>query len=304
VTGVPHWLFEESYHTVGDLAETIALLLPEPDKVLESDLSLTYYMDKLLRLGKESDAVKKSFIIDSWLQMSLNEKFVFNKLITGGFRIGVSQKLMVNAIARTTDVSPSIIAHRISGNWDPATIAFDELLSTGHSDADFSKPYPFFLSYAIDDNPSVLGEAPDWQAEWKWDGIRGQIIKRNNEIYVWSRGGELMTGKFPEYDILQQRLPDGVAIDGEIITLGPANEMMPFTPLPFAALQTRIGRKNITKKQLTEAPVGFIAYDMIEFEGNDIRELPLVHRRIILENLFQEIQLPYIHLSPIISFDT
>jgi DNA ligase-1 len=303
LANIPSWLFEESYHTVGDLAETIALLLPEPD--LDStgmEHTLSYYLNKLLQLEKQPDAVKKMFITESWMQMTTTEKFVFNKLITGGFRIGVSQKLMVNAIAKTTGVSPSIIAHRISGKWNPAFISFDELLSTAHSESDFSKPYPFYLAYAIEDDIATLGAVEAWQAEWKWDGIRGQIIKRNNELYIWSRGEELMTEKFPEYKILETLLPNGIAIDGEIISLDSENLMEQFIPLPFAALQTRIGRKNITKKQLSEAPVGFIAYDLLEYEGKDIRDLPLVERRDILTAIIKDLRQPFIHLSPIIAF--
>ena len=301
-TGIPSWLFEESYHTVGDLAETIALLLPESNHIKSGGgNALSYYLKELSSLGAADDSLKKEFVTKSWEQMTTGERFVFNKLITGGFRIGVSQKLMVNAIAKTVDASPSVIAHRLSGNWDPSAISFEELLSVEHSAADFSKPYPFYLAYAIEDDVSVLGDPAEWQAEWKWDGIRGQIIKRNNELYVWSRGEELMTDKFPEYKILESLLPNGIAIDGEIISLsGTASET--FIPLPFAALQTRIGRKNITRKQLTEAPVGFIGYDLLEYEGKDIRHLSLTDRTGLLFGIIYNLGLPFLHSSPVIEF--
>ncbi|HMJ46632.1 MAG TPA: ATP-dependent DNA ligase [Ferruginibacter sp.] len=302
IINLPSWLFEECYHTVGDFAETIALLLPEPDESKAEAFTLSWYLNQLLSIEKESESVKKKFVTESWTRLNTMERFVFNKLITGGFRIGVSQKLMVNAIAKSSDVSPSIIAHRISGNWDPVSITFEQLLSTEHSAADFSKPYPFYLAYAIEDDPSLLGDPIDWQAEWKWDGIRGLIIKRNDELFVWSRGEELMTEKFPEYKILEDVLPNGIAIDGEIISLGTA-ENEPFIPLPFAALQTRIGRKNVTKKQLSEAPVGFIAYDLLEYEGEDIRHLSLTDRREKLEYIIRKINLPFVHLSPVIEFN-
>ena len=298
------WLFEECYHTVGDLAETISLLIPESN-IDTKDLvehSLSHYMNLLRNIGKEEDDVKALFVTEAWAQMNRSEIFVFNKLMTGGFRIGVSQKLMVNAIAKTTDVSPSIIAHRIMGDWNPATISFDELMSTEHSAADDSKPYPFYLAYAIENEVNELGSENEWQAEWKWDGIRGQIIKRNDELFVWSRGEELMTDKFPEYKILQELLPNGTAIDGEIISLAAPPEEGNFAPLPFAALQTRIGRKNITAKQLKEAPVGFIAYDIIEENGADIRMISMEERRKKLEKIIQTINVPFLHLSPIIEF--
>ncbi len=299
------WLFEECYHTVGDLAETISLLIPESNIDTKDivEYSLSHYMNLLRNIGKEEDEVKALFVIDAWKQMNRSEIFVFNKLMTGGFRIGVSQKLMVNAIAKTTDISPSIIAHRIMGDWNPATISFDELMSTEHSAADDSKPYPFYLAYAIENEVSELGNENEWQAEWKWDGIRGQIIKRNDELFVWSRGEELMTDKFPEYKILQELLPNGTAIDGEIISLAAPPDEGNFAPLPFSALQTRIGRKNITGKQLKEAPVGFIAYDLVEESGEDIRTVSMEERRKKLEKIINKINTPFLHLSPVIAFE-
>ncbi len=303
ITELPDWLIAESYHTVGDFAELISLLLPEENVQSDNNFSLSYYMKMLIALDRKDDAIKKEFILRSWSLMRTMEKFVFNKLITGGFRIGVSQKIMVNALAKTTNVSPSVIAHRISGKWDPSSISFHDLISDDGSIKDFSKPYPFYLAYALEELVE-LQEPDQWQAEWKWDGIRGQVIKRNNELFVWSRGEELITEKFPEYHILQNILPDGLAIDGEIISLGPSNELLDFTPLPFSVLQTRIGRKNISKKQLTEAPVGFIAYDILEYNHIDVREQPLEDRRKLLISVIKNLQLPFIHLSPIIEFSS
>ncbi len=325
---LPAWLFDECYHTVGDLADTIALLLPEQSPEFVSSLPeivssqtlplLSNYLEKIIALEKESEEIKKQFVISCWLQMNKEERFVFNKLLTGAFRIGVSQKMIVNALAKTVDLSASVIAHRISGNWDPVAATFDELLSEKATQTDFSKPYPFYLAYALEDDLHSLGEANEWQAEWKWDGIRGQIIKRNNELFVWSRGEELMTDKFPEYEILKNTLPDGTVIDGEIIS------SVNGKPLPFALLQTRIGRKNITKKQLVEAPITFFAYDLLEYNGEDWRVYPLEVRRKKLEEIISlknfsnqyqsfdsaDTQYPMpntqypLHLSPVLNFDT
>lgn len=305
LTGLPQWMFEESYHTVGDLAETIALLLPE-NISLEHEKPMHFYLEELIQIEKQDESIKKKFVIDCWQQMNKDEKFVFNKLLTGGFRIGVSQQTIVNALAKTTKVSSSIIAHRISGNWDPITTSFDELLSEHANTIDHSKPYPFYLSYAITNNEiNDLGNPEEWQAEWKWDGIRGQIIKRNGELFVWSRGEELMTDKFPEYHLLKNILPDGIAIDGEIIVLASnLSDHIDFAPLPFAALQTRIGRKNISKKQLTEAPVSFVAYDLLELNHEDYREHTMIERRAALEKIVAEINQPVLKISPIITFDT
>ncbi len=299
---IPGWLFEESYHTVGDLAETIALLLPEPTNIsTAAKHGLAYYLESFIKLEKQEESVKKQFILDAWMQFNHTERFVFNKLITGGFRIGVSQKMMVNALAKTVDLSSSIIAHRISGNWNPASTSFSNLLSDEDTGLDFSKPYPFYLAYAIENEVADLGNIHEWQAEWKWDGIRGQIIKRNHELFVWSRGEELVTEKFPEFEGFKNALPNGVVIDGEIICINPATNNGNPIPLPFAMLQTRIGRKNVTKKQLTEAPVGFIAYDLLEMDGADARNIPLTERRALLEKIITDVQHPSLLLSPLIN---
>ena len=302
MTGYPTWLFEECYHTVGDLGETLSLLVPEGEAEA-SGLPLHFYLEKLIELAGAGDDQKKNFIIESWKGMSRNEMFVFNKLITGNFRIGVSQKMIVNALAKTSNNSSSVIAHRISGNWDPQTFPFSELMGAESALLDHSRPYPFYLAYALEDELPSLGETSEWFAEWKWDGIRGEIIRRDQQIFVWSRGEELMTDKFPEYQPLQELLPEGTVLDGEIICLLPSNEsLMDFIPLPFALLQTRIGRKNITKKQLTEAPVGFIAYDLLEFGGEDFREHPQWERREILEKVVAKTGLPLLQISPLIPF--
>lgn len=300
LANLPGWLFAECYHTVGDLAETISLLLPEADEQAqnEHDLSLSYYLDQFIAHEKESEDARKRFILDAWARMSQQERFVFNKLITGNFRIGVSQKLMVNALSKFVALDPAVIAHRISGNWDPATTSFDELLSESSTASDASKPYPFYLAYALEDNPASLGEPSEWQAEWKWDGIRGQLIKRDHQLFVWSRGEELMTEKFIEYHALKDHLPNGIVLDGEI---------MPFNgeiPLSFNVLQTRIGRKNVTKKQLLEAPVAFFAYDILEYDGIDFRDRPLSERRILLEKIIAVVNHPVLKISRVINFET
>ena len=304
MTSMPEWLFEECYQTVGDLAETIALLLPACGSKSQTE-PLYYYLELLISLEGQTEEIRKKTILEAWNTMERVERFVFNKLITGGFRIGVSQTLMVKALARSKNLEPSLIAHRITGNWDPSSSNFEDLLSETGTGVDYSKPYPFYLTYALDEDWSALGGPGEWQAEWKWDGIRGQLIKRNGQLFVWSRGEELLTNKFPEYIPLQNVLADGMVIDGEIICLS-ANltDISVLKPLPFALLQTRIGRKNTSKKQLIEAPVGFIAYDLLEYKGVDFREYPLSERRRTLEEVVAWVNHPVLKLSPIIPFDT
>jgi DNA ligase-1 len=276
---LPMWLFEESYHVVGDLAETVALLLPPP--VASSDRSLSEWIAFLKGIGKLPEEERKEAIMGAWQELTSQERLVFTKLTTGSFRIGVSQNLMVRALSEVTAMEPAALAHRIMGNWDPDEITFDELIYDINEQDDISRPYPFFLAHPVEDVES-LGDPLEWQAEWKWDGIRSQIIKRHGEFYVWSRGEELVTDKFPELVKYRNIIPDGTVLDGEIL---------PFInghPLPFGVLQTRIGRKNITAKNLKEAPVVFCAYDLMEWEGKDVRQEPLSHRRELLQSLVSE----------------
>lgn len=305
LANIPRWLFDECYHTVGDLAETIALLTDSAEIHTVSDKhagDLYSVIEGLIEIEKTHNEVKEQFILSYWKQMTTMERFVFNKIITGGFRIGVSQNLMVQALSKTVDLPASVIAHRISGNWDPVSIRFSELMEEDANRIDHSKPYPFYLSYALESSLQELGNETEWQAEWKWDGIRGQLIKRNHELYVWSRGEELITEKFPEYQVLKNSLPDGVVVDGEIICID--KESNNIKPLTFALLQTRISRKNVTKKQLSEAPVGFIAYDLLEYNYQDMRNEPLERRRELLEKIISDINNKTLRISPLVIFDS
>ena len=188
------------------------------------------------------------------------------------------------------------MAHLISGSWDPYEISFDKLIHESEVEVDASKPYPFYLAYALEGNASELGHPNDWQIEWKWDGIRGQLIRRNASLFLWSRGEELITDRFPEIQSLFHLLPDGVVLDGEILSY------RDHRPLPFQYLQTRVSRKTVTKKQLTEAPVVFMAYDLLEYNGKDLRSLPLNERRKMLEDFVKNINHPNMVLSPTVSF--
>lgn len=277
---VPLWLFEESYHVVGDLAETIALVLPK--KQDKSEASLTYWVNYIRDLQDLEEEEKRQRIFDAWARLDYAERFIFNKLITGGFRVGVSQKLMTRALSKFSGVEENILAHRLMGNWSPDDTTFEDLVHGDNPLDDISKPYPFYLAYQLDDEVSDLGDPAEWQAEYKWDGIRGQLIVRKDELFVWSRGEELITDKFPEYGPLAKILPNGTVIDGEI---------MPFKdgqPLPFQLLQTRIGRKNIAKKHLESTPVVLMAYDLLEWQGKDIRQQPLEERRKLLHELVEK----------------
>ena len=267
--GIPDWLFEESYTVVGDLAETIALLLPPPSATRSATLNET--LTTLIALTGQPTPTRRAAVLKAWDTLPPTERFLFNKLLTGGFRMGVAQGLLTRALASATGMPDTTLAHRLMGNWDPAQTSFTSLIS-GTEGAD-ARPYPFALASPLEDAPESLGPPTDWIAEWKWDGIRGQLIHRPGAFALWSRGEELITDRFPEFARLADFLPEGTVIDGEILAWGDN------APLPFAALQKRIGRKTVPKKLLTEAPARMLAYDLLEDDGKDLRATPLQDRR-------------------------
>jgi len=278
---IPNWLFEESYSAVGDLAETIALLLPFPEASIE--LSLRQIVIELEKLREMNEQEQRELVLQLWQQMNRRERFVFNKLITGGFRVGVSQQLIIRAIAKHSNVEAAAIAHRMMGNWEPTTEFYTQLIHADDRSVDISRPYPFFLASPLEADPASLGEVHEWQAEWKWDGIRSQLIRRGGQTFLWSRGEDLMTERFPELGVLGELLPEGVAIDGEVLPWS-FNETGG-KPMPFALLQQRIGRKNLTKKILADIPVCIVAYDLLELGGEDIRSKALSERRHLLSEI-------------------
>jgi DNA ligase-1 len=282
--GVPEWLFDESYDAVGDVAETIALLLPAPAS--SSDLPLHQWVETLLRMRNAAEDTQRDAMLGAWRSMDHTQRFVWNKLISGGFRVGVSQQLVIRALALVSGAEAGVIAHRLMGDWEPTPAFFSQLTAAVTSDADVSRPYPFCLAHPLEGEPAELGDITEWQAEWKWDGIRSQLIRRSGRTFLWTRGEELVTDRYPELSVLGDLLPPGTVLDGEILPWKQGG------PLPFAQLQRRIGRKSITKAILNEIPVVLVAYDALEYEGCDIRPLPLVERRAILERIVSETNAP------------
>jgi DNA ligase-1 len=278
---VPLWLFDECYHAVGDLAETITLLLPEP--TAPADLPLHVWVEeRVLGLAGLDEDTQRREVMRSWDQLGRDELFVWNKLVTGGFRVGVSQSLVVRALSKSSGVDEPTIAHRLMGSWEPRPEVFRRLVSEDARDADISRPYPFFLAYALEDELEALGDAGDWQAEWKWDGIRAQLIRRAGQTFLWSRGEELITERFPELEQAAALLPDGTVLDGEVMP------WMDGRAMPFAQLQRRIGRKKLGPKILAEVPVVLVAYDLLEMTGRDLRGDPLADRRAMLQALIAQ----------------
>ncbi len=295
VAGLPEWLFAESYDAVGDLAETIALLLPRNPAASATDLPLDFWVEQrtLPLRGLPADE-QRNTVLQAWRELDPQQTFVWNKLITGAFRVGVSQQLVTRALAEVSTIEASTIAHRLMGEWSPTADFFQGLVAKESSDADVSRPYPFFLAHQLDADVHDLGDVEQWQAEWKWDGIRAQLLRRGGQVFLWSRGEELVTERYPELAAAGARLPDGTVLDGEIL---------PFkngAVLPFQELQKRIGRKTLGKKLLEEVPVVLMCYDLLEMDGRDVRSEPLDWRRQWLADVLMHADSERLHLSPVL----
>ena len=278
LANIPLWLFEESYHIVGDLAETIALVVPESKQGVKPP-SLSQLIKEIKDLKNLDEIHQKSYLLNRWSHLNYYSKFVFNKLITGGFRIGVSQKLMTKSIANVTGIDQDTIAYQIMGDWNPEEVTYNQLILSPSKEDFIYKPYPFYLANPLDQGLEKLGSCSEWVYENKWDGIRAQLIKRNDEIMIWSRGEELISNQFPELLAMGSFLNNGTVIDGEIL---------PFKNCKigsFNDLQKRLGRKNVGKTTLENNPVILKAYDLLELNGVDIRNKKYIERRKSLEKI-------------------
>ncbi len=327
--GLPEWLFEESYQAVGDMAETISLLMPEAEHSSEDRLAV-WMQERLLPLRGLPPEELAERLPALWTQLDRLSLMVCIKLITGAFRVGVSKLLVTRALASLADLDPKRVAQRLVGYTDlshrPSAEGYRALIAeeSEHEHAQRGgQPYPFFLAHPlqapVEEFDTLLGAPDNWFIEWKWDGIRAQLVKRDGQIWVWSRGEELVSERFPELCELARCLPDGTVIDGEILVWKhaqetPAGELFDaastgepsangFGVQPFALLQQRIGRKNLTAKVLQDAPVAVLAYDLLEWQGDDWRQREHRERRVQLEAVVEQCPNPRLMLSPLVTGD-
>ena len=322
LTGFPQWLVHESYSIVGDFAEAIALLLdhrvqplspsslrtaaatagdgrlpfedPDPLPVDEhvAGVSLADWIERrILPLRHLTDDERRIRVLVWWTRLPGNELFLLNKLLTGEFRVGVSHTLVVRAVSQFANLPTAVVEHRLMGNWQPSAAAFGVLVAPETAADEPSRPYPFCLASPLEEAVDTLGARDQWLAEWKWDGIRAQLIHRAGQVFLWSRGEELITHRFPEIRDDASGLPAGTAMDGEVLAFESG------IPRPFADLQRRIGRQQRVQEIAGDVPVVFVAYDLLEADGTDIRELPLVERRARLTALLTALALPHVILS-------
>ncbi|WP_448652615.1 ATP-dependent DNA ligase [Pseudomonas fluorescens] len=303
-SGIEPWLFEESYQSVGDLAETISLLLPESPYTSEDGLAV-WLEDKLLPLRGLPPLELAERLPALWAQLDQPSLMVCIKLITGSFRVGVSKLLVTRALAAMAELDSKRVAQRLVGYTDlsnrPTAEGYLKLIAAESSDEHAQRggqPYPFFLAHGlaqpVEQFDALLGSPADWQVEWKWDGIRAQLVKREGRLWVWSRGEELVTDRFPELHSLVSGLPDGTVIDGEIVVWKDSVQ-------PFALLQQRIGRKTLSKKVLEDAPIAVLAYDLLEYQGDDWRNHTQAERRTQLEQVIAQCNQAVLLPSPLLT---
>jgi DNA ligase-1 len=297
---LPEWLIDESYSSVGDLAETIALLTAGSahSEASTDDTPLADWIeDRLLPLRDAEEDKQRQSITGWWRELPYRQCFLLNKLLTGELRVGVSQLLVTRALSDVTGIERTELAGRLMGEWQPGILFWQALHAAESPRTDPAVPYPFFLASPLEGEPNQLGDRKAWQAEWKWDGIRGQLIRRAGECHLWSRGEERITERFPEIVDAAATLPDGVVLDGEVVAWKDGRVQ------PFALLQQRIGRKKLTAAILATVPVQFLAYDLLELNGQDLRGAPLRERRAHLQTLLANAS-PILQISPLVTAAT
>ena len=292
---LPGWLLEECYSVVGDGAETAALVLDQLPTTPGEDLPLARWLEERILALRHKDPAKQQAQVTEWFRaLDRLQRFILLKLLTGEFRVGVSHTLVVRALAQAAGLPATTIAARLMGDWTPSAEWFAGVRAHEVTSDDRSRPYPFYLASPLEEDPAALGDPSDWLVEWKWDGIRAQLVKRGGEIHLWSRGEELITHRFPEITAAATHLPDGTVLDGEV--LGFRNDR----PLPFAALQQRIGRQKQVAQLVQAVPVVFMTYDILEHEGMDIRPVALDERRARLTALLPAPAHGVLRTSPLV----
>ncbi|MEO8365472.1 MAG: ATP-dependent DNA ligase [Pseudoxanthomonas sp.] len=292
-SGQPDWLVEESYDHVGDLAETLTLLLDDPAQV-DEEVALTEWIEtRLLPVANQAVELRRTAVVGGWRALPFDQRLLFNKLLTGAMRVGVSQRLVQQALAELSGIDIARIAQRMLGAWTPTPEFLRNLLTVEELPGDRQQPYPFFLASPLETIPDALGEIDQWLLEWKWDGIRLQLIRRDGETALWSRGEERLDGRFPEIENAAATLAHDCVIDGELLAWRDGD-----APMPFTALQTRIQRRKPGAKTLADTPARVLAYDLLELGGKDLRALPLLQRRAMLDALLAEHGDPRITTSP------
>lgn len=296
-TGVPPWFVDECYGAVGDLAETLALLVQGAETPINVPLR-EIIEQRVMPLRHASEQEKRHTVVQTWRELDKLQLFLYHKLLSGEFRVGVAQTLVIRAFGEAASVPQAVMTHRLMGGWKPTADEYRRLLAPGDAAEDPARPYPFFLAHPLDRPLADLGNPADWRAEWKWDGIRAQMIRRGGEGVLWSRGQEILNPQFPELVQASAALPDGVVLDGEIVAWEEGR------PLAFQMLQRRLNRKRVQPSLWPDVPVAFLAFDLLEWQGRDIRARSQDARREQLADLLNSLgEHSHLRLSPTVPFD-
>jgi DNA ligase 1 len=297
VTGLEEWMLQECWSAVGDGAETATLILDQLPTTPAADLPLATWLERRVLILRQMDDETQRREVITWLrELDRDQRLVLLKILSGELRLGVSQTLVVRALAQAANLPTTTIAARLMGEWPTTGEWFALLMSSETTNTDLSRPYPFYLAAPLQDDPTTLGDVRGWLVEWKWDGIRAQLVRRAGDVHLWSRGEELITHRFPEIVAAASHLPDGTVLDGEVLAFRDDR------PLPFSALQQRIGRQKQVHQMAREVPVVFMTYDVIEIDGRDVRAEPLSVRRSALEKLLSSDGV--LRISPVVAADS
>jgi DNA ligase-1 len=294
---LPVWLVDECYDNVGDLSETLSLIVPDAGP--GTDAALADVIEQwLLPLGTFEPAAQRASLVAFWHELDRPQRFLFHKLISGAFRVGVAQRMVVQALSETTGVPPAVLAHRLMGSWRPTPADYAQLIDPRGNDVSQSQPYPFFLASPLEGRPEDLGDVNEWQVEWKWDGVRAQLIRRDGQVFLWSRGEEMVNEQFPEIVAAARDFPTDAVLDGELLAWEKGR------PLAFHFLQRRLNRKRVAPVLFHDVPVVFMAYDLLERDGVDLRNQSLRERCASLATLLASCRDPAMQRSPVLPCET
>lgn len=293
-SGLSSWMLAECTRQVGDLAESLSLILPS-SPTQHPTPALHQMLQDMEQIASAPSAIQKDFVLEHWRLLPSTERFLFNKLLTGAFRAGVSEKLLATALARVYGKEETAVMYALLGNWQASDCTVETLLAS-NLDSEAAKPYPFCLAQPLTMAPANLGAAHEWQAEWHWEGIRLQAIKRQGQVNLWARGEALLNAQFPDLCAQLAHLPNGTVLDGQLLCVDNGQIM------PFSSLQQRLGRKQPSVKMQTALPVALLCYDLLESDGRDLRPMPLQERRTALEQLLAAVPTTALLLSEKLPF--